>query len=92
MVGANYQHNGEGAIYIFARTGSVWRQQAEFSYPGSVLYAEFGWAVALVGLWVDAFSHTVLACRPLGVTHWPCSRDGTRRRHGPEVASGEAVT
>lgn len=38
-----------GAVYVFARSGGTWSQQAKLGYPEGVLWARFGWDVAVSG-------------------------------------------
>src|SRR5437879_1802119 len=44
-------HGTWGAVYVFARSGGVWSQQAEIDSPdpGNSQNMEFGWAVAISG-------------------------------------------
>jgi hypothetical protein len=50
LVGALGHNGGEGAAYVFVRSGSSWSAQAELTYPAPpVPIAEFGDAVALSG-------------------------------------------
>lgn len=37
----------EGAVYIFTRSGTTWTQQAKLTEPSPVIFASFGYAVAL---------------------------------------------
>lgn len=50
VIGApgTYQESA-GAAYVFARSGSTWRQQAKLSPPGATKGENFGWSVAMSG-------------------------------------------
>jgi hypothetical protein len=70
LVGAPGKDNGEGAVYVFVRSGGTWSQQAELLYPGHVLNAEFGNVVALGG-------DTALVGAPLTPVAFLYGRSGT---------------
>jgi hypothetical protein len=48
-VGAPFKNDGAGAVYVFARTGTGWAQQAMITEPSSETSNWFGSAVALTG-------------------------------------------
>ena len=73
VVGANYQDGGEGAAYIFVYNGHTWQQQADLPYPGHVLFAKFGYGVALWG-------STLLVSAPLTPVAFVYTRSGTTWR------------
>jgi len=49
LVGADYADTRAGAVYVFARSGSVWTQQARLSAADAVAGDLFGRSVALDG-------------------------------------------
>ena len=40
-------HRWQGAVYVFVRSGSTWRQQQELTAPDGTTDDQFGWSVAL---------------------------------------------
>jgi hypothetical protein len=70
VVGAPGKNNGEGAAYVFVYSGGAWRQQAEVAYPGHILYAAFGQAVAVWG-------NTAVVGAPLAPVAFLYARSGT---------------
>lgn len=69
-VGADYQNNGEGGVYVYVDSNGVWQQQAELRYPGRYLFANFGNRVAV---WGD----TVLVAAPGAPVAFVYARTGT---------------
>jgi parallel beta-helix repeat protein len=53
VVGAPYAtvdgHGGQGAVYVFTASGSVWTQQAELTASDAAAYDHFGYSVAISG-------------------------------------------
>ena len=48
MIGAYYNANAAGAVYVFTRTGTTWTQQAKLVQPDGIT-GHFGSAVAISG-------------------------------------------
>jgi len=49
VVGAPFRNDGEGAVYVFVRSGSTWTQQAELTPPDGFGGDRFGISVAISG-------------------------------------------
>jgi hypothetical protein len=47
LIGAPYAASGQGAAYVFARTGTTWSQQQQLGAADGAAGDEFGWSVAL---------------------------------------------
>ena len=92
VVGADCQNNCEGAVYIYAYSNGTWRPQAELTYPGRYLFANFGANVA-------AWGNTAVVTAPQAQAAFVYARSGTTWRlqslltapHAPRNFFGESV-
>jgi uncharacterized protein (TIGR03437 family) len=49
VIGASGKNTGQGAAYVFVRTGGVWSQQQELTASDGAVGDNFGWSVSLNG-------------------------------------------
>jgi hypothetical protein len=62
-VGCPYDNNSSGSVYIFARSGTNWNQQAKLTFSESQVGSYFGWSLDL------SENGSVLAAGAPGQTH-----------------------
>lgn len=46
-VGCPYDNNSNGSVYIFARSGTTWNQQAKLTFTETQVGSYFGWSIDL---------------------------------------------
>ena len=49
VIGASGKNTGQGAVYVFVRSGGVWTQQQELTASDGAPRDNFGWSVSLSG-------------------------------------------
>ena len=94
VVGAPGRNDGQGAAYVFARSGDKWAQEAMLTLAQPHPYEGFGWAVAM-----SSDGSTILASAPFhssrGLTDnggaWVFHRTGTQWTQLAELEPSDAA-
>ena len=94
VVGAPGRNNGQGAAYVFARSGATWAQEAMLTLAQPHPYEGFGWAVAM-----SSDGSTILVSAPFhssrGLTGnggaWVFHRTGTQWTQLAELEPSDAA-
>jgi hypothetical protein len=97
LVGADFKNNGAGAVYVFARSGKSWAQQAELTAGAGAQGYYFGGSVALAA---DGGTALVGAAGLVGITSgipnnngvvYVFARSGTRWARQAKLTAGDGA-